>query len=134
MKTTFPHSRGDSNKTVDTANMVRLSKTYESNGHEVVLFASTRCSEHLVNVATPLFFAQPHGQRESVSCHRSGMVVSSTDIHCCNAPVRRRAVFLLVWDKNDGGSWETWHVGSCDSIRQGKRLIDRILETGELPE
>lgn len=116
----------------DLENMVKLAKTYE-NGNVTVLYAAGRATRDAIDSVTPKFFKNRHGQRESVSFHRSGFVMSCTDVHCSNAPVRRRSVFLLVWGVNDE-CWMTWHVGSVSSIDQGKRLIDRILKTGVLPE
>ena len=63
--------------------------------------------------------------------YKSGMIVSSTDNHYYNAPVRRRAVFLLAWSVVDS-CWLIWHVSSVSSIYSGKRMIDDILETGML--
>jgi len=116
----------------DLEKMVKLTKTYD-NGNVTVLYAASRATRNAIDAVTPKFFKNKHGQRESVSFHRSGFIISCTDVHCSNAPVRRRSAFLLVWGENDK-CWMTWHVGSVSSIDQGKRLIERILETGILPE
>lgn len=116
----------------DLEKMVKLTKTYD-NGNVTVLYAAGRATRYTIDSVTPKFFKNPHGQRESVSFHRSGLIMSCTDVHCSNAPVRRRSAFLLVWGENDK-CWMTWHIGSVSSIAQGERLIDKILESGILPE
>lgn len=126
---TIPVSQGS---LPDLEKMVKLTKTYE-NGNVTVLYAASRATRDAIDSVTPKFFKNRHGQRESVSFHRSGLIMSCTDVHCSNAPVRRRSAFLLVWGENYK-CWMTWSIGSVSSIDQGKRLIDRILKTGVLPE
>lgn len=111
--------------------MVKLTKTYDS-GTVTVLYAAQRATLFAVDAVAPLFFKTPHGKRESVTWYKSGFIVSGTDVHCHNAPIRRRQAFLLVWGENDK-VWMTWSIGSVSSIDQGKRLIDNVLKTGILP-
>jgi hypothetical protein len=126
LATTPPHN-------ADTSNMVRVVKDY-GNGNKTVLFVAAYCNEGVIrNIPGSKFLDTPHGQRETMSFHKGGVVVSSTDVHCSNAPVRRRSVFLCVWIEADE-TWDMWCVESyTGDIRYGKRLIDRILETGEIP-
>jgi hypothetical protein len=116
----------------DLDKMVKLTKTYKVSGEVTTLYAAGRATLNAIDSVEPLFFKTPHGKRETVSNHRSGFIVSSTDT-VARLPVRRRAAYLLVYGENDQ-RWMTWRVGMVSSIAQGKRLIDKILETGILPE
>lgn len=116
----------------DLEKMVKLTKVYD-NGHVTTLYAASRATYYAVDAVEPKFFKNSHGQRESVSFHQSGFIVSGTDVHCHNAPVRRRSAFMLVWCEDDK-RWMTWSIGSVSSVAQGKRVIDYILKTGVLPE
>lgn len=89
---------------VDLDSLTKVTKTYSS-GDTTVLYIGREC--------------------------KSGMIVSCTDNHCSDAPIRRRAVWLLAWSVTDS-CWFIWHVSSVSSIYSGKRLIDNILETGVL--
>ncbi len=115
---------------VDLDSLTKVTKTYSS-GDTTVLYVGRECTPDSVNEVEPRFLRNRHGSRESVTYYKSGMIVSSTDNHCYNAPVRRRAVFLLAWSVVDS-CWLIWHVSSVSSIYSGKRMIDDILETGML--
>jgi len=123
---------GTDKEIVDIANMVRLSKTYVSNGDLIEFYAAQYASECGIKIAEPRFFSVKHGKRESISYYKSGFIVSGTDVYCHNAPIRRRTAYMLVWDE-DTKRWMTWHLENVSSINQGKRLIDRTLATGILP-
>lgn len=126
--TTIPTGRRD--EVVDTANMTKIVKDFGN--HSTNLFAAAYCHEGVIrNIRGGKFLDTPHGKRETMSFHKCGVIVSGTDVHCVGAPVRRRSVFLLVWIEADK-TWDMWHVDSCNSIRQGKAMIDRILETGKI--
>lgn len=117
--------------TPDLVELTRVTKKYVS-GQQTVLYADPSASLSCMQQAVPKFFATPHGRRETMSYHRGGLVVSCTDVHCSDAPKRRRSVFMYVYDEEDD-VWMMWYVDDVDSIRQGKRLIDEALETGVLP-
>lgn len=123
---------GPSNTIVDVNNMVKLTKHYDSDV-DVVLYAASYASKDGLDATEPLFQRFPHGKRESITFHRSGLIVSHTDVHCHNQPVRRRGAYMFVYCPLEA-NWMTWSIGSVTSIAQGKRLIDHILKTGILPE
>ena len=131
-KITVPGLRTD---VVDTANMVKLTKTY-SNGNVTVVYAAKYCSMDAIrNGCGDYFFNHGNASRPSYSFHRSGVVTGNTDRHASNRrpPIRRRAVYILCWSDSDK-SWDMWSCGSVSSIAQGKCFIDKILDSGILPD
>lgn len=122
---------GLSSDVVDIENMTKVTKTYD-NGNTVELYAAAYCNECTIkNARCEKFFNHGGRSRPSYSYHRSGVVTGNTDNFCCDAPVRRRSAYLFVWSESDK-SWDLWCLGSVNSIAQGKRLIDRVLDTGKL--
>jgi len=85
--------------------------------------------------ACPRFFRNPHGKRETHTVYRGFLINRATDVHACNAPIRRTSVFLFL---PEGYGEESPHpdmfcVSSCtnvNSIPQAKRYIDRLLAHG----
>ncbi len=126
---------GLSTDIVDTANMTRLTKEYDR--HKVEVFAAKYCSMDAIrNGCGDHFFNHGHNSMPSYSFHRSGVVTGNTDHHAVGAPIRRRAVYILCWSKSDQ-SWDMWSCGtassgSISSVAQGKRFIDKILDSGVL--
>ena len=80
------------------------------------------------------FFKTPHGKREEFTVHRGCLIVRATDVHACNAPVRRTAVYLYLPEGyEDSPRPDLFCVSGCtslNSVSQAKRYIDRLLEYG----
>lgn len=125
---------GLSTDVVDIENMTKLVETYP-NGSTTVLYAAKYCSvDAIKNGCGKYFFDHGNASRPSYSFHRSGVVTGNTDHHAGNAPIRRRAVFILCWSESDK-SWTMWSCSSVSfsSVAQGKRFINKILDSGVLP-
>jgi len=128
-KVTVP---GLSTDIVDTEHMIKLTKTTDRS--ETTVYAARYCSEAaIINGCGRFFFNHGSGSRPSYSYHKSGVITGNTDHHAGGAPIRRRAVYILCWSKSDQ-SWDMWSCGSVSSVEQGKRYIDRILESGVLSD
>ncbi len=85
--------------------------------------------------ACPRFFRNQHGKRETHTVYRGFLIVRATDVHACNAPVRRTSVYLFLpegyGEESPGPDMSC--VSACtnvNSIPQAKRYIDRLLEHG----
>lgn len=82
------------------------------------------------------FFDNPSGKREELWVHRGFLIVRATDVHACNAPVRRTAVYLYLPAGYGGDSPrpDLFCVSACadlNSVAQAKRYIDRLIEHGD---
>lgn len=84
---------------------------------------------HDMEQACPRFFRNKHGKRETFSEYRGCLIVRHT-VQYTHAKVRETVVYVHC---NVEGSLDMFcvSVGSkCGSIRQAKRLIDRLLDGG----
>lgn len=89
-----------------------------------------------MKAACPRFFANPSGKNEQYTVHRGCLIVRSTDVHACNAPVRRTAVYLFMPEGLDGGGRrpDLFCVSACktlNNVHQSRRYIDALLEHGD---
>jgi len=94
-----------------------------------------RASLMTMKRACPRFFANPSGSNEQFTVHRGCLIVRSTDIHACNAPVRRTAVYLFVPEGLDGDNKrpDLFCVSGCKTlhnVHQARRYVDNLLEHG----
>lgn len=87
----------------------------------------------------PKFFDSKHGSRETFTVYRGQLIARATDRHASAGPIRRTSVFLFLVGSDDKTDTKTvYPYHSCvssgcdvDSVRQAKRLIDRIIDGGK---
>jgi len=82
----------------------------------------------------PVFFRTPHGKRETFTVYRGQLIVRNTVDFGGGKPQRRTVVYLYLvesLDDSEHGMPDLFCVGHPDGVRQAKRLIDQILESGE---
>ena len=82
----------------------------------------------------PMFFNFPFGKRETYTVHRGCLICRHTTTFSDGKPVRRTVVYLyLPAGYSDSPRPDMYCVsasGEVHSIKQGKRLIDKILDGG----
>lgn len=77
----------------------------------------------------PMFFKTPHGKRETYSVYRGQLIVRKTVQFTHSPPERKTVVYIVYID--DNGDLDTFHIGESANVRQAKKLIDKVLESGE---
>jgi hypothetical protein len=82
------------------------------------------------------FFKTPHGKREEFRVYRGFLIARATDIHACNAPVRRTSVYMYLPEGygDDSPRPDLFCVSGCttlNSFAQAQRYIDRLIEHGD---
>jgi hypothetical protein len=84
----------------------------------------------------PVFFRTPLGKRETYTVYRGCLIVRNTVQFTGNKPKRKTTVYLYLPEgfpdsKRPNTSCISVGHDSVKSIEQAKRLIDRVIETGE---
>lgn len=87
-------------------------------------------SESEVRKSEPKFFNTKFGKRETHMFYRGG-IISRCTVQFDGRKPKRETTVRLYFPNVDGQSH--FHIVKCDAttIRQAKKAIDKILETGE---
>jgi hypothetical protein len=83
-----------------------------------------------IRINCPTFFKTPHGKRETYSMYRGFLIVRNT-VRYSNISERRTAIYLYTNDL-EGSPGTLCVSGGQDlkTIKQTKKLVDRIITTG----
>ena len=82
------------------------------------------------------FFSKPHGKRETYTVYRGCMIVRNTVQYSVDRwPTRNTVVYLFTLDLEGSPNFFCLATsGEVKSVRQAKRLIDKVLELGSIHE
>ncbi len=88
-----------------------------------------------VRRAEPKFFSVKFGKRESYSMHRGCLILRMTVEHPGRDSQRKTIVYLFgEWTEGDHKYHGTLHMGEASTVDQAKKMIDKTLETGKMPD
>lgn len=104
--------------------------------HNVKLHESTMTVDEgatLTDVerAEPFFFKTPHGKRETHAMYRGCLIVRNTVQFTNCKPERRTTVYLFGHVPDENRSF-TLCCGNPSNVYHAKKMIDRMLATGEM--
>lgn len=104
--------------------------------HKIQLYSSfievdEGTTESKIRRNCPGFFKTPHGKRETFSMYRGALIVRHTVQYTGCNPKRETVVYLYTDDMEGRPDTFCVSVGSkCNNLRDAKKLVDRIYETG----